>query len=198
MTLKAYKNHILFRFLDAVNTRGEFERAKTSFGLELVGGFDNSAKQPRWAEALAVGPDVKNVHEGDWFLLPALRWTERVVFEDQSYWKTREEEVVCVRSADENSTPAPLNNFVLFKRAEAQALTSSAGLIIVGGTVDTTPTGTVISVAPEVMQELLGARIYFNGSSFFDDVTDRVPGVFSFIRESSIVAYEPLETTPEE
>lgn len=190
MKLTAHKNNIIFRFVDPVNNKGEFVRKQTSFGLELLSGFDNSAKTPRWCDVLAVGPDVKHVKVGNQILLPPLRWTERIEFEDERYWKTIEPEVVCNRSGKGiEYGMSVLNNFVLFKRTEPAHSVTASGLMVVGQLTDDTPTGKVFHVGLEAAPELNGATIYFDGGNFFDTVEDHVNFPFSFIKDESILAY---------
>lgn len=193
MTLRTHKNNILFRFLDPVNSKGEFVRQDTSFGLALLPGFDNSAKQPRWCEVLSVGPEVKDVAIGDWILLPALRWTERVEYEGSKFWKTNEEQVVVVRKGGPTGVSLTLNNFVLFTPSAPPQQTTASGLIVVGAISDETASGVVFSTGPDAEQELLNATVYYDGDKFFERVEDRVDVPFAFIKEDNVLLYKPAE-----
>jgi co-chaperonin GroES (HSP10) len=188
MTLTTTKNNIIFRFLDPVNTKGEFVRAKTSFGLEFLSGFENSAKQPRWVTVLAIGPEVKYVNVGDIILLPALRWTERVEFEGERFWKTNESEVVAVKYGQDLEA---LNSFILFIPTAPSQSTTSSGLIVVGALTDATPTGQVFEYGPDVSDSLASKTIYFNGDLFNDKVTtdNHWPQEFWFIKEENVLCY---------
>lgn len=191
--LKALKNHILFKFVDPVNAKGEFVRAQTDFGLQFLSTVDDSSKAPRWGEVISVGPDVENVSVGDFVLLPALRWTIGTKYEGLRFWRTDETEVVVVKR-DEKF--AVLNKFVVFKRIPAPKRNSA--LIIMNDIDEQTPSGIVQKIGKKVQAESLiqGTKIYFKGENFFDTTLpeDKVaPFQFSFIKEDDILVYELKE-----
>lgn len=193
--LKALKNHILFKFVDPVNSKGEFVRAKTDFGLEFLSTVDDSSKAPRWGEAIAVGPDVKNVSVGDFVLMPALRWTIGTKHEGERFWRTDESQLVVVKRVDGKF--AVLNTFVVFKREQAKKRETT--LILVNDIDNNTATGIVRSVGEKVDVDDLkeGCKIYFEGNNFHNTTLpeDKVaPFQFSFIKDEDILVYEPLES----
>lgn len=188
MQIKAIRNNIIFKFVDATNTKGEFQKTATQSGIQLLGSFDESAKTPRWVNVVDSGPDCKHVKPGTQALLPALRWTNGTKFNDERIWKTDEKEVVAFRESP-TSPVIPADGVVIFTR-QALVKKSTSGLFVVGGTDDETPRGTVVSIGAKCEPELAGSTIVFDGSNFFDDFV--VGGVtYSFIKEDEIAAYEP-------
>lgn len=102
MNIKAVKNHIIFEFLDGLNSSRQFTQT-TASGIQIVGHFDNSAKEPRWGRILAAGPDVDQdllAGEGCEILIDALRWTEGVEHEGKKYWRTDDSQVLAFRYAE--------------------------------------------------------------------------------------------------
>ena len=98
MKIKAIKNHIIFEFLDGLNSNRQFTQT-TESGLHVVGHFDNSAKEPRWGKILATGPDVDAdlLVDGCEVLIDNLKWTEGVEFEGKKYWRTDDNQVLAYR-----------------------------------------------------------------------------------------------------
>lgn len=188
MNLKPIKNTILFQFNDPVNTKGQFEAAATESGILLQGSFDDSAKTPRWATVIAVGPDCKYIQIGQEILLPALRWTPVIKHNGSNYWKTDEKEVVAKRNHGIADTLKPVNDFVIFNDQKAATVRSS-GMLFVVGHVDETPRGTVIAVGPEASPELeLGFTLYYDKTNFFD--TFQNGGIdLAFIKDAKIIVY---------
>lgn len=190
--LKALKNHILFKFVDPVNSKGEFVRAKTSFGLEFLSTVDDSSKAPRWAQVVAVGPEVENVATDDFVLIPALRWTIGTKYQGERFWRTDETQIVVVKR---DTKFAVLNKFVVFKRNPATKREST--LILVNDIDYNTPTGVVKQIGKDVdVDELVpGCTIYFKGENFFDTTLPEdtiAPFQFSFIKDEDILLYEPV------
>lgn len=98
MKLTAIRNHILFEFLDKLDKNGQFTQT-TSFGLHLMGDHSDSANSSRWAKVLATGPDVATelTRPNCEVLIENLRWTEGVVFEGKTYWKTDDKQILAYR-----------------------------------------------------------------------------------------------------
>ena len=189
MSITAIKNHIVFQFVDPVNSRGEFEEATTEGGIYIKGGFDKSAKSPRWAIATSVGKECKQVQAGDKFLLPALRWTEGVKHEDQFFWKTDETQVVGVYRADNFK---PINKYVLFVPKKEAVTTHSSGLVVISHQGDDSAHGKVVFMDTEADTLLMGSTIYYDSSNFFDEFV--VDGIeLSFIKEDDIWLFVPAE-----
>lgn len=188
MNLKPIKNTILFQFNDPVNTKGQFEAQTTASGILLQGGFDDSAKSPRWATVVAIGPDCKYVQPGQEILLPALRWTPVIKHDGTNYWKTDETEVVAVRTKEAPHTCKPVNDFILFNDQKVAAVRTS-GLLYVVGNVDETPRGTVIAVGPGASQELeAGFTLYYDKTNFFDTFQNGNINL-AFIKDAKIIVY---------
>ena len=98
MKLSAIRNHIIFEFLDKLDSSNQFTET-TDAGLHIVGHFESSAKQPRWARVLTVGPDVDLdlANEGCEVLIENLKWTEGVVLEGKKVWRTDDKQVLAYR-----------------------------------------------------------------------------------------------------
>lgn len=98
MKLNPIRNHIIFEFLDKLDSQNQFTQT-TETGIHIVGHFDNSAKEPRWAKVLALGPNVSDElrQPGCEILIENLRWTEGVEFEGKKYWRTDDKQVLAYR-----------------------------------------------------------------------------------------------------
>ncbi len=98
MKIKAIKNHIIFQFVDAIDSNGQFIRTSES-GIWLGSHYDDSAKDHRWGKVISAGPNCSDEIKipGCEVLIENLRWTESSVVEGQSYWKTDETQLLCYR-----------------------------------------------------------------------------------------------------
>lgn len=101
MKLTAIRNHIIFEFLDKLDSQNQFTQT-TETGIHIVGHFDNSAKEPRWAKVLVCGPTVADElkQQGCEILIENLRWTEGVEYEGKKYWRTDDNQVLAYRYPD--------------------------------------------------------------------------------------------------
>ena len=189
MAVRPQGKNIVFKFVDRVNSKGEFEREKSAGGIELLAGFDDSAKTPRWANVIAVGPDVKNVKPGDQALLPALRWTAGVSFGESKFWKTDETQIVAIRKS-ESSDLEVLNNYVLFEPIKRKSVGSAAGLIVPVADQSVTASGIISKLGTEVVAELSrGVKFYYDDALFTESFTHQHQ-THSFIKDELILAYE--------
>lgn len=188
MTIQAIHNHIIFRFVDEVNSKGEFEESMKS-GFYIKGGYDKSAKMPRWANVLNVGPTCEHVKIGDKILIPALRWTEGVKYQEQRFWKTDESQLV---GFERDGKFTPINEHIIFTPIKEHITPSAAGILIVRQTTDDTPSGTVTQIADGCEKELDGGTIYYDNASFFDtfELNNKE---YSFIKEEKVIVYAPKE-----
>ncbi len=187
MNIKPLKNNFAFTFVDRVNSKGEFEKERTDSGIYLKGSFDDSAKQPRWVDVIAVGPDCTVVAVGDRVLLPNLRWTSHFKVEDRKVWRSDETEIAAIARSGQLQA---FGSFVLFIRTKKDMVRSTGGLYIVGGTSDETPSGTVFNVGPKVDGDLKpGNILYFNDTNFTDEFT--FAGIqLAFIKDENILAVD--------
>lgn len=190
--IQPFKNNILFSFLDAVNSKGEFERTdSSSLKLHLKASSDDSASKPRLAKAEHVGPDVKDVEAGDIFLLPPLRWTTKFTHDSTNLWKTDETQVVLVIK---KSGFKVLNEYVLFDLHKQAQTTTPSGIFLLHPIVDQSETqkGFVLVGNDTVPKASI---IYFVDKNFTHTAT--IDGVtMSFIKATDIIAYvDPSDTT---
>lgn len=196
MNIRPIKNHILFEFVDGVNARGEFEKQKTEAGLWLQGSADDSAKSPRWATVLCVGPDVPtDIKVGEQILIPALRWTLGTKLGEQRLWKTDSKQVVAVRK-HEKSAIKPLGEYVIFVRNKSKVQKQGL-LFVIREQQPETVSGIVMYTGADVSEELTaGSKIYFNDANFFDTFK-HLDVEFSFVKESNILAFLPYVESEE-
>ena len=98
MKLRAIRNHIIFQFVDDLDSKGQFV-SKTSFGLILPGHHESSANEARWGKVISVGPDCDDVlkQDGCEVLIAPLRWTKGSKFEGKTFWRTDQNEVLGYR-----------------------------------------------------------------------------------------------------
>lgn len=105
--LRVFRNDILFQFEDEgamlndgmKSARGFKE--KTSWGFEFSSSKD-SASNSRWAVVVGIGPEVNtDIYVGRRVLVENLKWTDGVEFEGQKYWKTTDEFVLCLDTAED-------------------------------------------------------------------------------------------------
>jgi hypothetical protein len=97
----AIQNHILFQFVEEVNSRGEFREGQSLGGIELMSGFDTSIKTSRWGKIVSLGPDCsQELSSGiTEILIENLKWTIGVRFGGATYWRTDENQVLAYRDA---------------------------------------------------------------------------------------------------
>jgi co-chaperonin GroES (HSP10) len=95
MNIKPLNDSVIFQFLDTI-TGGSFA-TKTKSGIILTNkNTDENSQKPRWGKVFAVGPDVKDVKEGDYILIAPLRWTLGFKFDNIELSKTIEKEILMV------------------------------------------------------------------------------------------------------
>lgn len=187
MIIKPLKNYFAFTFVDRVNAKGEFEKERTESGLYLRGTFDDSAKQPRWVDVIAVGPECKDIAVGDRVLLPNLRWTSHFKVEDSKVWRSDETQVAAIQRGDDVQA---FGSYVLFIRKKSDPIRTVGGLYIVGGTSDQTPHGTVFNVGPKVDADIKAGQIlYFDDTNFTDEFAVG-QGQLAFIKDENILAVD--------
>ena len=99
MNIRAIHNHILFQFLDRVNSIGQFEEEKTTSGLVILGDHSKSANQPRWAKIISLGPDCSDELrvDGCEILIDNLRWTPGIKYKNEPLWRTDEDQLLGYR-----------------------------------------------------------------------------------------------------
>lgn len=185
MKLNPIKNTFIFKFLDTINGKGQFDKPATETGIILQSSFDDSAKEPRWVKVTTTGPDCKDIRTDDVVLLPALRWTSGVKFEEEKIWKSDEMQVVATLT---DGTIKPLRNFVIFRKFAEEEKVSSFGLVIVGDPQAYSPRGTVVAVGPSCVDAIVGDTMFYDDTNFFD--TFMHDGVeYCFIKEENIIAF---------
>ena len=95
MNIKPLNDSVIFQILDTI-TGGSFA-TKTKSGIILTNkNTDENSQKPRWGKVFAVGPDVKDVKEGDYILIAPLRWTLGFKFDNIELSKTIEKEILMV------------------------------------------------------------------------------------------------------
>ena len=95
MNIKPLNDSVIFQFLDTIS--GGAFASKTKSGIILTNkNTDENSQKPRWGKVFAVGPDVKDVKEGDYILIGPLRWTLGFKFDGVELSKTIEKEILMV------------------------------------------------------------------------------------------------------
>lgn len=188
MTITALGNSVLFTFVDDINSRNEFVKGATESGIVIAGDtFDSSAKQSRWVNVFAVGPDVKTIKAGDQALLPALRWTEGIKHDGLRFWKTDEKEVVAIAGTADGAKPQPLANWVLFEQIKSGHVRQVGLIAVIGGVTDT-PTGKAFAVGPDAESDISGSTIFYDDTNF-TDTTKWAGKTFAFVKDENILAF---------
>lgn len=187
MSLIPVGNNIAFTFVDRVNSKGQFEPEKSEAGIVLNPGIDDSAKNPRWASVVAVGPRCEAIKPGMQVLLPNLRWTSSFTFEGSKVWRSDESQVVAYR-ATPTSEIHPIGAYVLFKQIVKEYVRPGSLIIVVGGTSDDTPSGTVVAVGPDATPDLKPGQILYFSDTNFTDTFKHAGVTMSFIKDENILA----------
>jgi co-chaperonin GroES (HSP10) len=103
--MEAVGNNIIFQFVDEV-TSTRFKNTSAS-GLIISSEDGNQTASPRWAEVLAIGPNVKEVRNGDFILIEPGKWTFGFTLGDDRvadrFWKTDEDRVIAISDAPGNT-----------------------------------------------------------------------------------------------
>lgn len=183
MKLTPIKNTFIFKFIDSINNKGQFNKEATATGIILQSSFDDSAKESRWVKIDTVGPKCESLQAGDTVLLPALRWTAASNFEDEKVWKSDEEQAVVV--LEDNLVP--LRDTVIFKKVKVDDLVSAFGLILVRDPNNNSPRGTVVATGPDCVDVSLEDTIYYDEANFFDTFVYKEEE-YAFIKEDKILA----------
>jgi co-chaperonin GroES (HSP10) len=188
MRLRAIKNHIIFQFIDEVDSKGQFVET-TKWGFVIPGQFDNSAKSPRWGIVKEVGPEVKHVKVGQQVLINALKWTAGFKLDGVRNWRTDESQVAAVRKTPTSEMTA-LRDTIVFRRHDDPVNEAKHGLQVVGDAVVETPKGTVVLLGPDCVSELKNATIYYSEENFFNKFEHRGEKLW-YLTEPEVLVYEP-------
>ena len=93
-TIKALKNHVIFKFEQGTVKYAEGNSSSTAFQEQTAWGFEfknfgESAERPRWGTVLSVGPDTDPViKSGMRILIENLKWTNGLPFNGETIWRT--------------------------------------------------------------------------------------------------------------
>lgn len=108
--IEPINNQIAFRFIED-STGGRFNQ-QTGSGVIVVDQKDKQVEYARWGRVLALGPLVNEDFDvGDIVLIENLRWTNKFMFDDRSYWLTTDSEILAVLN-DEVDAPEEIKNFL--------------------------------------------------------------------------------------
>lgn len=91
--MRVLRDSILFKF--AADASTSTLSAKTEWGFEITK-REEGVNRPQWGIVEKIGPNVTEVQVGDWVLIDALRWTTKCDFRGNSYWRTRQSDVMLV------------------------------------------------------------------------------------------------------
>lgn len=103
--LRPLKKRVLFQFEeDFVNIRDQDQKSsmrgfqeKTKSGLIVVNSPQRNAEQARWGVVIKKGPECSDeIKVGGRIFIEKLMWSNGSTFENQEYWLTDEDHVLCV------------------------------------------------------------------------------------------------------
>ncbi len=188
MSIRAVGKSFVFKFKDEVKSNGEFAKKATDTGIVLNSSADDSAKQARWVIVESAGKDTGLV-TGQEVLLPPLRWTESATFEGGKLWKSDIEQIVGY--INEHGRFEVHNEYVIFSPSSRTKLSEQSGLVIVGGNHESA-SGIGVAVTEGGVRELVGAKVFYNDSNFFETFTIGDTKL-AYIKEQEILAYIPKE-----
>jgi co-chaperonin GroES (HSP10) len=189
MKLTPLGNNIAFTFVDRVNSQGQFEPESSAGGILLNPGVDDSAKNPRWVNVIAVGPLCETIKPGTQVLLPNLRWTSHFKVDGEKVWRSDESQAVAVRD-NPHAPLIPLGEYVIFKQITKEFVRPSSLIIVVGKAHDETPTGRVIDVGPKVTSGVAPDQILYYSDTNFTDTFRHAGVTLSFIKDTDILAMD--------
>lgn len=86
MRLESLGNSVLFEFID--DQKDGMLRDKTTSGIILTAADTTQQNDARWGRVLSVGPQVRDIEPDEYVLVDALKWTNGVELDGQTYWKT--------------------------------------------------------------------------------------------------------------
>lgn len=92
--LELIKDSIIFAFEDKV-VNGNFVETSAS-GIYLGRDKHRAVNEPRWARVVAVGPEAYDVKRGDRILIEPTMWTEGMVHDGVTLWRTIEKHVIAI------------------------------------------------------------------------------------------------------
>lgn len=186
MKLIPIKNTFIFKFQEAINNRGQFEKTTTETGIILQASFDDSAKESRWVVVAEVGHECSDVRAKDVVLLPALRWTSGSKFNDEMIWKS--DELQAVAKQDKHSGDVvPLRDTVIFKPHKDEETTTSFGIVLIKDPNLSSPKGVIVAVGPDCVDATVGEIVFYDDANFFDTFVNNGEEL-AFIKEDKIVA----------
>lgn len=101
MKLRALTNKILCHYIE----KGQ---QTTSGGIVLLD--DDSSEggiRPRWMQVYSVGPEVKDIQEGQWVMVEHGRWTHAMTIRDGNneeftVWGAEEESILLIADEEPN------------------------------------------------------------------------------------------------
>ena len=91
--MRVLRDSIIFKF--AADASTSKLSAKTEWGFEITK-REEGVNSPQWGVVETIGPDVTEVKPGDWILIDALRWTTKCDFRGESFWRTRQRDILLV------------------------------------------------------------------------------------------------------
>lgn len=94
------KNHIVFQFVDEIDSKGTFIDALSDTIILTAGSAETSAASPRWGKVVMAGPEASSdvSTPGTLILIENLKWTIGFKVEGvgETYWRTDDKCVIGV------------------------------------------------------------------------------------------------------
>ena len=101
MKLRALNNKVLFHYIE----KGQ---QLSTGGIVLLDDDNREAGiRPRWMHVYSVGPDVRDIAEGDWVMVEHGRWTHGMTMRDDNneeftLWEAEEDAILLVSDEEPN------------------------------------------------------------------------------------------------
>jgi hypothetical protein len=97
--LKPLSNYFLFKFVNTTRA-GKFVERNSGQIILTNKNIDQQGKYARFGEVTAVGKDVKDFTIGDIVLIEPLMWTQEIVYNGESIWKSDDTKVLGIAEAE--------------------------------------------------------------------------------------------------
>lgn len=93
--LQPINNNVLFRFLDTTTGAKRMFSDRASASGIIVSAQRAEQQDPRWGQAIAVGPDL-DIKVGEFIMINGGRWSAETEIMGTKLWKTDGDEILMV------------------------------------------------------------------------------------------------------
>ncbi len=89
-------DNIVFQFLDTVTATGLFNENSDSKLIYIPPSPGESSNKDRWANVVAIGPDVTMCSVGSKVLIKQGMWTPGFTVNNRKFWKTEQQYIMAI------------------------------------------------------------------------------------------------------